>query len=143
VAQPVAAAARPGANPRKAPEDDDEDDEEEEAPAAPLAAPASHILIAYKGARDAGANVMRTKDQASKLAATLLKRAAKEDFALLAKSYSDDARTASKGGSLGAISTQTHPPPLVNAVTVLRPGTVAPVPVEGPDGFHLVKRLQP
>jgi peptidyl-prolyl cis-trans isomerase NIMA-interacting 1 len=113
------------------------------AQAPPAASPPSpevaHVLIAYKGAKNAPAKATRTKEQARKLAEELAKRAPKEDFAALAKRSSDDAATASKGGSMGSLSASAAPRPLYEAATALAPGAVSSV-VETDEGFHVLKR---
>ncbi|MBI5152192.1 protein translocase subunit SecF, partial [Candidatus Peregrinibacteria bacterium] len=61
----------------------------------------SHILIAYKGAQNADSKITRTQDDAYKSAKEILAKAkAGENFSDLAKTYSDDPGSASKGGVL-------------------------------------------
>src|SRR5687767_10161280 len=86
-------------------------------PPTPPSPEVAHVLVAYKGAKNAPAKATRTKEQARKLAEDLAKRAAKEDFASLAKRVSDDAATSQKGGSLGALSPSSAPKPLYDAAT--------------------------
>jgi PPIC-type peptidyl-prolyl cis-trans isomerase-like protein len=116
------------------------------APAPPPTPPPSpevaHVLVAYKGAKNAPAKAVRTKDQARKLAEDIAKKAAKEDFAQLAKRMSDDAATSSKGGSLGELSSTSAPKPLYDAASALTPGGVSTV-VETEEGFHVLKRPAP
>ena len=118
------------------------EEEEKSAPLPPAPRiPAAHILLAYKGAPGAPAKVVRTKEQARKLAADLIRRSVKEDFTKLSKQYSDDATTAAKGGDLGEISVPAQPPLLVDAAKALASGGVTSSPVETPAGFHVLKRL--
>ncbi len=100
----------------------------------------AHVLVAYKGAKNAPAKAAaRTKDQARKLADEVAKRAAKEDFAGLAKRMSDDAATAAKGGGLGPLNASSAPKPLYDAASGLAPGGVSSV-IETDEGFHVLKR---
>lgn len=115
-------------------------------PPTPPPAPApevAHVLVAYKGAKNAPAKAAaRTKEQARKMAEDVAKRAAKDDFAGLAKRMSDDVATAAKGGSMGALSASTAPKALFDAASALAPGGVSPV-VETEEGFHVLKRPAP
>ena len=63
---------------------------------------ASHILISYVGSRSADATVVRTEEQASKLADSILKVVKRNTskFSGLAKKISADKSNASKGGEL-------------------------------------------
>ncbi|MCF6350745.1 MAG: peptidylprolyl isomerase [Flavobacteriaceae bacterium] len=60
----------------------------------------SHILIAYEGSERAKESVKRTKEEAEKQAKIVLKKITKNNFADLAKEYSDGP-SGSKGGDLG------------------------------------------
>jgi PPIC-type PPIASE domain len=110
-------------------------------PAPPPSSPeVAHVLVAYKGAKGASAKTTRTKEQARKLAEDVAKRAAKEDFGALAKRMSDDAATASKGGTIGSLAPPpAAPKPLFDAASSLTPGGVSTV-VETEEGFHVLKR---
>ncbi len=63
---------------------------------------ASHILISYVGARSANETVIRTEEEAEKLADSIVKVVKKSSakFATLAKNLSADTSNASKGGEL-------------------------------------------
>lgn len=118
------------------------------APAQPAPAPpkepeirASHILIAYKGARGAAPDVARTKEQAKKRAENVLKKAqgAGADFGALAKQYSDDPGSGPHGGELGTFTRPQMVKPFADAAFSLRPGQVSEI-VETEFGFHIIKR---
>jgi parvulin-like peptidyl-prolyl isomerase len=101
---------------------------------------ASHILIAYKGARSAGPKIERTKEQAKKRAEAVLKKAQRgDDFQALAKQYSDDPGSGPKGGDLGSFTRPQMVKPFADAAFSLSPGQVSDV-VETDFGFHLIKR---
>jgi len=102
---------------------------------------ASHILIAYKGARGAGPEVARTKEQAKKRAENVLKKslAAGADFAALAKQYSDDQGSGPHGGELGTFTRAQMVKPFADAAFLLRPGQVSEI-VETEFGFHIIRR---
>ena len=67
--------------------------------------------------------------------------AAGEDFATLAGELSDDDQTASNGGSLGVVSTSTQDLPKEVVTTGLKLGAGATELVNGPSGFHIVKKI--
>jgi hypothetical protein len=75
-------------------------------PAAAAAKPewitAQHVLVAFKGAKNAPATIKRTKDEAKKRAEEVATKAkAGDDFTALVKEYSDDAATLDRLGSVG------------------------------------------
>jgi foldase protein PrsA len=103
---------------------------------------ASHILVAFKGARGVATNVTRGKEQARKRAQEVLKKAkAGGDFAALAKQYSDDPGSGPKGGDLGPFVRRAMVPAFSDAAFALRPGELSPI-VETEFGFHVIKRTQ-
>jgi peptidyl-prolyl cis-trans isomerase NIMA-interacting 1 len=103
---------------------------------------ASHILVAYKGARNAAASVTRSKDQGKKRAEEALKKAkAGGDFAALAQKYSDDPGSGPRGGDLGSFTRKQMVPPFSEAAFSLKPGEVSAI-VETDFGFHVIKRSQ-
>ena len=104
---------------------------------------ASHILVAYKEARNAPASITRSKAQAKKRAEEALKKAAKgnADFGALAKQYSDDPGSGPRGGDLGAFTRKTMVQPFSEAAFALKPGELSAI-VETDFGFHVIKRTQ-
>lgn len=101
---------------------------------------ASHILIAYKGARSAGPKIERTKEQAKKRAEGVQKKAqGGGDFQALAKQYSDDPGSGPRGGDLGTFTRPQMVKPFADAAFSLSPGQVSDV-VETDFGFHVIKR---
>jgi len=103
-------------------------------PQRPAGVKLAHILIAI-------APSQATRD--SLLAFTelvLAKAKAGEDFALLAKSYSDDG-TADKGGDLGWFKRGDMVADFENAVFELSPGDISGI-VETQFGFHIIKLLE-
>ena len=102
---------------------------------------ASHILVAYKGARRARAEVTRTKRQAKERAEEARAKAVQgEDFAALAREYSDDP-SASKGGSLGSFAKNAMVKPFADAAFGLKVGEISKI-VETEFGFHVIRRTQ-
>lgn len=102
---------------------------------------ARHVLIAYRGADRPGPNVTRTKAEALALAQKVVAEvAAGATIADLAKTYSDDAGSASAGGFLGFFERGTMVAPFQAAVEALEPGAVSGV-VESQFGFHVIQRL--
>jgi parvulin-like peptidyl-prolyl isomerase len=102
------------------------------------------ILCAYRGARNAPRHIKLTRKQAGVRAGHLLEltRAAGQDFADLAKKYSDEASTSLSGGDLGVVGRGRLHPDLERAAFGLGPGQVSAV-VESPRGFHILQRHPP
>jgi peptidyl-prolyl cis-trans isomerase NIMA-interacting 1 len=101
----------------------------------------AHILVTFGGSESFDANGTRGRDQALQRALDALFRARKgEDFALLAKEYSDDRATKEKGGRLPPIARGQTVPEFEEAAFSLAPGQISDV-VETKFGFHIIKRL--
>lgn len=100
---------------------------------------ASHILVAYQGAMGAKPTVTRSKEEARTRAEEVRgKVLAGEDFAALARLYSDDPK-AKAGGALGSFEPGAMQKSFEDAVLALPVGGVSPL-VETPFGFHVVRR---
>ncbi len=105
---------------------------ERQAPSARLHA--RHILLGYPPQA-----TQEQRDSVRAEAEALRKRAvAGEDFASLARRYSQDQGNAQKGGDLGEFSRGDLLPALENAAFALQPGEISPV-VESPFGLHIIK----
>jgi parvulin-like peptidyl-prolyl isomerase len=103
---------------------------------------ASHVLIQYKGSMRASPDVKRTKDEAKKLAAEVLNKAKKgQDFAGLAKQYSDEPGAKDRAGNLGKFGKGQMVKPFADAAFALKPGQVSDI-VETDFGFHVIKRTE-
>jgi peptidyl-prolyl cis-trans isomerase D len=92
---------------------------------------ASHILFKLDG-----------KDEAAvrKQAEEVLKRAkAGEDFAALAKQYSEDDSNKDTGGSLGEFGRGTMVPEFEQAAFAMKPGEISSELVKTSFGFHIIK----
>ena len=99
----------------------------------PAAYRISQIYLATPPGADAAA-VAKVRDEAVKLAA----RARTGDFAAIAKSSSQDARSAERGGDVGAIPLDKMIPEMREPVLKLKLGQVAG-PVQSSNGFHILK----
>jgi peptidyl-prolyl cis-trans isomerase D len=98
-----------------------------------------HILIKTE-AGDAGAD---SKDKARAKAEELIGRIKKgEDFAALAKQYSQDPGSAMNGGELGT-KTDGFVKPFKDAADALKGGEMTDKPVESQFGFHIIKKDDP
>ena len=96
-----------------------------------------HILIRpASGASD----MKKAKEEARKKAEDILSSLAKkgEDFALLAKKYSDDKASGSKGGSLGYFKQGEMVKPFEDAAFSLKKGEISSI-VETEFGYHIIK----
>jgi peptidyl-prolyl cis-trans isomerase D len=100
-----------------------------------------HILVSYKGARNATAEVQgRDKEQAKARAAEVLAKAKApgQDFAALAKEMTDEAAGKTSGGDLKWFSREGMDKAFTDAAFKVEPGQVSDV-VETPFGFHVIK----
>lgn len=95
---------------------------------------ARHILIRPGG--------LTSEEQALETARELRRRLlAGEDFAQLAKEYSDDKASAVDGGDLGWVSPGQMVPEFEQALAKLEPGTISE-PVKSGFGWHLIQVLE-
>ncbi|MDQ3069835.1 MAG: peptidylprolyl isomerase, partial [Acidobacteriota bacterium] len=97
-------------------------------------AQASHVFVRVDPAAD-----QKTKS-AMKVRAESIMRLAKrgDDFAGLARNYSDDRATGNRGGDLGSFSKGTAPKEFDDVVFALNPGDVGGL-AQTQDGFHIIK----
>lgn len=117
-----------------------------EAEAAPEAEPetiaAQHVLVAYRGAKNAPRGIRRSKAEARRLAEEILVKArAGTEFAKLAEEFSDDPGSRSNLGNLGKFPKDRMVPEFSGPAFKLREGAISDV-VETPFGFHIIKRNQ-
>ncbi len=116
-------------------------------PTAPATPPekiaAQHVLVAFKGAKDAPKTVKRSKADAGKRAAEAHAKAllAGSDFSALVAEYSDDPGKAERQGSVGVITPSKVVKPFADAAFALPVDGVSDV-VETAYGFHVIKRNQ-
>ncbi len=94
---------------------------------------ASHIFLTIPTGADAGV-VAEKQDLGRKLA----ERALTEDFAKLAREYSDDAATRKEGGDLGLFGKDMLPKAIEELVFAMKLGEVRG-PVRADRGFHVIK----
>ena len=114
----------------------------EDVNARPEEVKASHILISYKGADRADADVTRSKEEAKAEAERIRKLIVSEgkDFAEMAKEHSNGP-SKTKGGDLGRFKFEVMAKPFSEAAFALEIGTVSEV-VETGFGFHVIKRTE-
>ncbi|MDT8273274.1 MAG: SurA N-terminal domain-containing protein, partial [Desulfomonilia bacterium] len=93
-----------------------------------------HILLEVPP--DAEATVVEEKER---LAREILEKATTgQDFAALARTYSDDAESAASGGDLGLVPVRSLPEPLGSVLSDMEPGEIKG-PVRSLVGFHVFK----
>ncbi len=110
--------------------------------APPESVACQHVLVAYKGAKGAPANVTRSKSEAKTRAEEVHKKAlAGEDMADLSKTYSDDAASRDRLGSAGKFKREGMVKPFSDAAFALKVNEISEV-IETPFGFHVIKRNQ-
>lgn len=108
----------------------------------PDAITAQHVLVTYKGAKNAPAGVTRSKADAKKRAEEVVSKARTgADFTQLVAEYSDDASTKDRLGNLGKFTRDKMVKPFSDVAFTLNVGEVSGV-VETPFGFHVIKRNQ-
>lgn len=91
---------------------------------------ATHILVSLQG---------RTREMALARANEVAAKArAGENFAALAKNYTDDPGFAKTGGRLEEVAAKDIEKPIADAAFPLAPGEIVG-PIETPTGFHLVR----
>ena len=117
-------------------------------PGAPASTPpptevaAQHVLVVYKGAKNAPRSVTRTKADARKRAEEARTKATGgADFAKVVEEYSDDAVTRDRLGNLGKFAHGGMVKPFADAAFALPVGGISEV-VETDFGFHVIKRNQ-
>ncbi|HWP12521.1 MAG TPA: peptidylprolyl isomerase [Ramlibacter sp.] len=105
--------------------------------AAPMELNLAHILVAVpENANEAQVGSLRAKAQ------RLLERArAGEDFARLAREFSDSPGAAASGGQVGLRSADRYPPLFVQATQALPEGGVSEL-VRSAAGFHVIKVIE-
>jgi peptidyl-prolyl cis-trans isomerase NIMA-interacting 1 len=101
-----------------------------------------HVLIAYRGAKNAPKTMKRSKAEAKKLAEQVVTEArGGGDFSDLAVRYSDDPGAKASRGNLGKRKRDAFVPAFADAAFRLKEGEVSDV-VETEFGFHVIKRNQ-
>jgi foldase protein prsA len=105
---------------------------------------ASHILI-KSNAKDSDSEETKTKkeNEAKKKAEEIIKKLDNgEDFAKLAKKYSDDKGTASKGGNLGYFNMDDDfEENFVSAAAALKKGAYSKEPVKTKYGYEIILKV--
>lgn len=109
---------------------------------APSRVGARHVLVMHRGSERAPANITRTREEARARAQDVLTRARQgQDFAGLARQFSDEPGAATSGGDLGVFGHGQMVPPFERAAFALAPGAISDV-IETDFGFHVIQRTQ-
>lgn len=111
-------------------------------PAQPEQIRASHILIMHRESRGAPPHITRSKEEARARAQEVLDKVRRgEDFAALARQYSDEPGADRTGGDLNRFGRGVMVAPFEQAAFSLRVGEISDI-VETPFGFHIIKRTE-
>ena len=102
---------------------------------------ASHILVAYQGARNCPAGLTRTREQAHERARRIavLLRTGRGDLGDYARRNSDDPAAVRNSGNLGNFHLGELEPALEEALLALALGEIGG-PVETSNGWHVIRR---
>ncbi len=98
---------------------------------------ARHILIQWTGAANAASSTTRSKDDALKLIKQIQSQVTAQNFADLAKKYSEEPGAAQSGGDLGYFGKGDMVQPFETAVYALKTNQISDV-VETQFGYHLI-----
>ena len=103
---------------------------------------ASHILISVKTTDDMSDDEKdKVKTEAYKKAQEVIEKLNNgEDFAKLAKKYSDDTANKNKGGDLGFFNSKQMDGGFWNGAVALKKGEYSKEPVESAYGYHIIKK---
>jgi hypothetical protein len=101
-----------------------------------------HVLVKYKGAKNADAGVTRTREEAC-LRAIEARDKVREgaDFEEIVKQYSEEPGAATRGGSVGAVERKDVAKPFADAAFELSINQLSDV-VETEFGFHIILRTE-
>jgi parvulin-like peptidyl-prolyl isomerase len=96
----------------------------------------------HQGSERAPPSITRSRDEARTRANDVLRRArAGEDFAALARQYSDEPGASQSGGDLGTFGPGQMVPPFEQAAFALAVNAISDI-VETPFGFHVIQRTR-
>ncbi len=99
-----------------------------------------HILVRFRGARNAGDDITRSEDEARARAAELRARAVAGDFEAVAREASEDA-SAARGGDVGTVGRGRLAPEYEAAAFALEPGGISE-PIRTELGYHVIERVE-
>lgn len=101
-----------------------------------------HVLVKFAGAKNASADIKRSRGDACLRALEARKRLqAGDNFADVVAEYSDEGGAASREGSVGQIRRKDVAPPFADAAFELKPNEVSHV-VETDFGYHIIMRTE-
>lgn len=99
-----------------------------------------HVLIRYAGARNAGSEITRTREEAHAAATAVLAEVrGGADFASIARERSEDG-SAERGGDMGFVGRGRFEPEYERAAFEAEAGDIVG-PVESAFGFHVIERI--
>jgi hypothetical protein len=103
---------------------------------------ARHVLVMHRGSERVPPTVTRTQEEARQRIQEVLTRARRgDDFAALAREFSDEPGANTSGGDLGVFGHGQMVPPFEQAVFALAVGGISDI-VETSFGYHVIKRTQ-